>query len=54
MSVTPIPIDPDAVDAHADRRRTTSFVNPTLVALALTVLFLVCPFAGVLVTSGHP
>jgi hypothetical protein len=53
MSVTPNPIDPDAVDAHA-ARRTTSFVNPPLVALALTVLFLVCLFVGVLVTSRHP
>jgi hypothetical protein len=42
MSVTPTPIDPDAVHAHAARRRTTSFVNQPLVALALTVLFLVC------------
>jgi hypothetical protein len=54
MSVTPNPMDPDAVDPHgAARRRTTSFVNPPLVALALTVHFLVCLFVGVLVTGGH-
>jgi hypothetical protein len=54
MSVTPNPMDPDAVDAQAARRRTTSFVNPPLVVLGLIVLFLVCLFVDVLVTSGHP
>jgi hypothetical protein len=48
-------MDPDAVDRPgAARRRTIGFINPPLLALALTVLFLICLFVGVLVTSGHP
>ena len=55
MSVTPNPKDADAVDRPgAARPRTISFVNLPLVALALTVAFLVCLLVGVLVTSGHP
>jgi hypothetical protein len=52
MSVTPNPMDPDAVDRPgAARRPRLSFVNPPLVALALTVVFLVCLFVGVLVRA---
>lgn len=54
MSVTPNPKDPDSPDRPGSTRGpATSFVNPPLVALALTLLFLVCLFVGVLVTGGH-
>jgi hypothetical protein len=58
MPVTPNPKPnpkaPDAVDRPGTARGpVTSFVNPPLVALALTVLFLGCLFVGVLVTGGH-
>jgi hypothetical protein len=55
MSVTPNPKEPDSVDRPGSARGpATSLVNPPLVALALTVLFLLCLFVGVLVTSRHP